>query len=892
MPAINRNRLSLAVLAALAVAALPAFAQESPQAPQPAPQPAPVAAPQVAAPPQEAVDLDQLVVTGTRVPGRSPTESLSPIDVFRPANLERQSSADFTDQLANIAPSFNTQRFPIADGSAFIRPANLRNLPPDQTLVLINGKRRHRSALVNLQAEPFGTVNQGSQAVDYSLIPAAAISRVEVLRDGSSAQYGSDAIAGVVNIILNDNAEGVRIDGQYGSTYEGDGDKWRSSFNLGLPLTEDGFFNFTAEYFDSEFTSRGIPQADAAVVEAARPGTVPFDGLGQRWGDPNGEGIRTFFNAEIPLSESLSLYGFGSYADTKFDSSFFYRNPVGVPGVGPRGTLMVDTVGAIDPVTGLPTGDGLPDPVDQALIDSITAQGLDPNDYLTADPNSPSGFVALNPIYTMFPGGYTPTFAADAMDYEFVFGTKGEFGNGMLWDFSLRQGENRVYYTLINSINPSLGALSPTIFEPGILTQFERGANLDFSYPWQNDVFASPVNVAFGAEWREETYEIGQGDFASWQIGPTAALFGFGSDGFQGDAPEGAGEFTQYSRAAYVDVEADLVERFSMGVAGRFEDNSSFGNTFDWKLSSRFEATDTFALRATVNTGFRAPTPGQINTFDVTTTADATGTLIPQGTFPVNHPAAIALGAVPLTAEESFAYSAGMVWTPNDQFSMTLDYYNIDVDDRIALRNIGIAPGSAEEQALIDAGIPLSALPRAVAYFTNGFDSTVQGVDLVMVYRADFGSWGTGTFDARHSWNKQEVDSVDINPFNGAPVLDAERVADLENQLPNNRTVLTFDYRTPWNFDVTARANRYDGWEDVTFGETASFDSTWLFDLAVTFNLFDDLMDVTVGGNNIFDEYPDKQPNSVLNFLGAQYPLSSPYGFNGGEWYVKVGFQF
>lgn len=883
MPAIRPNRLALAVVAALAVGtAVPVLAQDSPQATPPQAAPAPQAAPQEATQATgEAVNLDELVVTGTRVPGRSPTQSLSPIDVFRPAMLERQSSADFTDQLSIVAPSFNTQRFPIADGTAFIRPANLRNLPPDQTLVLINGKRRHRSALVNLQAEPFGTVNQGSHAVDYGMIPSAAISRVEVLRDGSSAQYGSDAIAGVVNVILNDNAEGVRVDAQYGSTYEGDGDKFRSSFNLGLPLTEDGFFNLTAEYFESDFTSRGIPRATAAQVEAERPGTVPFNGLGQRWGDPNGKGIRSFFNAEIPLSESVSLYGFGSYADTKFDSSFFYREPVGVPGVAPRSTLMADA-----------DGDGLPDPVDQALVDSILAQGLDPNDYLTADPSSPSGFVALNPIYTQFPGGYTPTIAADLMDYEGVFGAKGEFGSGLLWDFSLRQGENRVFYQLIDSINPSLGALSPTVFEPGILTQLERGANLDFSYPWQNEVFASPVNVAFGAEWREETYKIGEGDFASWQIGPTAALFGFGSDGFQGDAPDAAGEFSQYSRAAYVDVEADLVEKFSMGVAGRFEDNSSFGNTFDWKLSSRWEVTDAFAVRATVNTGFRAPTPGQINTLDVTTTADASGNLIPQGTFPVNSPAAIALGAVPLQAEESFAYSAGLVYTPSENFSLTLDYYNIDVDDRIALRNISIAPGSPEEQALIDAGIPLSALPGQVSYFTNGFDSTVQGVDLVMVYRADFGAWGTGTFDARHSWNKQEVDSVDINPFDGNPVLDAERVADLENQLPNNRTVLTFDYRTPWNFDVTTRANRYDGWEDVTFGETASFGSKWLFDLAVTFDLFDDLMHVTVGGNNIFDEYPDKQSNSVLNFLGAQYPLSSPYGFNGGEWYAKVGFEF
>lgn len=876
MPANTRNRLAIAVLAALATGhAAPVLAQETPQSPQPqATTPAPTAR-------DQPVELDQLVVTGTRVQGRSPLESLSPIDVFRPAALETQASADFTDQLSNIAPSFNTQRFPIADGTAFVRPANLRNLPPDQTLVLINGKRRHRSALVNLQTEPFGTVNQGAQAVDFGLIPAAAISRVEVLRDGSSAQYGSDAIAGVVNIILNDNASGVRFDTQYGSTFEGDGDKFRSSINVGLPLTENGFFNFTAEYFESDFTSRGIPRADAAVVEAARPGQVPFGGLGQRWGDPNAEGIRTFFNAELPLNENLSLYGFGSYADSKFDSSFFYRTPVGVAGVTPRGTLMVDS-----------DGNGVADPVDQAIVNGIVARGLNPADYLTPDATSPSGYIALNPIHTQFPGGYTPTFAADIMDYEGVFGARGKFNGALQWDFSLRQGENRVYYKLIDSINPSLGRLSPTMFEPGMLTQLERGANLDFTWPWQNEVFASPVNVAFGAEWREETYKIGTGDPASYENGPTSALFGFGSDGFQGDAPEGAGEFSQYSRAAYVDLETDVIERLSMGVAARFEDSSSFGNTLDWKLSSRFKATDALSFRGTVNTGFRAPTPGQINTLDITTTADASGALIPLGTFPVNSRAAVALGAQPLEAEESFAYSAGLVYAPNDVFSLTLDYYNIDIDGRIALRNFTITPGSPEEQALLNAGVLPEAMPGQVSYFANGFDTTVQGIDLVAIYKVDFGDWGTGTFDARHSYNKQEVDNVDRVPGTNTPILDAERVHDLENQLPNNRTVLSFDWRSPWNFNVLARANRYDGWADFTFGERATFDAEWLFDLAVSFDLFDDRVHVTIGGNNIFDAYPDRETNSTLNFLGAQYPLSSPFGFNGGEWYAKVGFQF
>lgn len=608
---------------------------------------------------------------------------------------------------------------------------------------------------------------------------------------------------------------------------------------------------------------------------------MPFEGLGQRWGDPDGEGLRSFFNAEYPINENVSLYGFGSYADTEYESSFFYRTPVGVPGVTPRGTLMVDS-----------DGNGVADPVEQSLVNDIVARGLNPADYLTADASSPSGWIALNPIYPLFPGGYTPTFGAEITDYEGVFGAKGETAGSLRWDVSLRQGENHMIYKMTSSINPSLGRLSPTSFEPGDLTQLERGANADFVWPWQNDVFATPVNVAFGAEWREETYKIRAGDTASWENGPTGALFGVGSDGFQGDSPEAAGDFSQYSRAAYLDLETDVVEDWTVGVAGRYEDTSNFDSTFDWKVSTRFAFTDAFAVRATVNTGFRTPTPGQLNTLDVTTTADSSGNLVPLGTFPVASEAAIALGATPVTAEESLSYSAGFVWSPNDVFSLTLDYYNIEVEDRIALQTINVAEGSPQQQALIDAGVPGAELLRQVSYFVNGFDSTVQGVDLVAVYRADFGGWGTGVFDFRHSYNKQEVDSVAVIPGTTTPVIDAERVADLENQLPNNRSVITFDWRSPWNVNFTARANYYDSWEDFTFGEQGEFGSEWLFDLSATFAFMDDKLHVTVGGNNVFDNYPDRETNSTLTFLGAKYPLSSPFGFNGGEWYVKASYQF
>lgn len=859
--AFRRTALYASIALFYAAIAAPAFAQEQDAAQVPA-QDESETTPAM---------LDNVVVTGTRVLGRSPTESISPVDVFGAEKFERQASFDFTDQLSNIAPSFNTQRFPIADGTAFIRPANLRNLPPDQTLVLVNGKRRHRSALVNLQVEPFGTVNQGAQAVDFGLFPSAAIQRVEVLRDGSSAQYGSDAIAGVINVILNDNPEGLTVNSQYGSTYEGDGDKFQGSVNLGLPLTEDGFFNATAEYVTSDFTSRGSPRLDAVSVgEFVGFDKVPFNGLGQRWGDPNMEGVRLFFNSEFAASDSVRVYGHGSYADQEFDSSFFFRTPVGVPGVGPRGTLFVDS-----------DGDGLPDPVDQSIVDAILARGQNPADFVTADPSSPSGFVALNPIFSLFPGGYTPTFGADIKDFEGVLGVKGELDSGLRWDISGRFGENQIDYLLQNSINPSLGRNSPLNFRPGTLEQREQGVNADFVYPVANDLFASPVNIAFGGEWRREAYVVGIGDPASFESGPTASLFGVGSDGFQGDDPGSAGKFSRDSWAGYVDVETDLTDTFTLAAAGRLEDSSAFDSQFDWKISARFQPLSWVALRGSVNTGFRAPTPGQINTQDITTTANASGTLVPLGTFPVNSLAAIALGASPLEPEDSFSISAGVVFTPTADFSLTIDYYNIDIDDRIALATFTIAPGSPEQQALIDAGVPNAELLGLVSFFTNAFDTTVEGLDVVATQRVDLGSYGNVILDARHSYNDQTVDRFDPG------TIDSERVFDLENQLPSHRSVFTVDYRSPQGFDVLLRANRYGSWEDSTFGERAEFGSEWLLDLAVTYSFLDRYR-VTVGANNILDNFPDRETNGTLSFLGATRPLSSPFGFNGGEWYVRL----
>lgn len=847
---VTRRSLLIAGGALAAVAAPPAFAQES----------------------QDAT-LEEVVVTGTRVEGRSPTETLSPVDLLSGTSLTDQGSFDLTDQLTNIAPSINTQRFPIADGTSFIRPVSLRNLPPDQTLVLVNSVRRHRSALVNLQVEPFGTVNQGSQAVDFGLIPSIAIKRLEVLRDGASAQYGSDAIAGVLNIILRDNNEGIELSAQYGQFYEGDGENVRLSGNIGLPLGPNGFFNASAEYISSNITSRGSARPDAAAVAAVVGNeNVPFDGLGQRWGDPDVEGYRLFFNTGIDITDTTEIYGHGSFADQQTVSGFFYRAPFGVPGVEPRSTLCVCD------------DDGVPLATPQSIVDDILADGLDPNDFLTADGSSPSGFVSLNPIFELFPGGYNPTFGSDISDYEGVLGVRGETDFGLIWDVSGRFAENEISYVLENSINPGLGINSPLVFRPGDLAQRELGVNVDFVYPYDVAALPSPVNIAFGAEYRRETYEIKPGDPASFEFGPTGILFGVGSDGFQGDSPDAAGEFRSPSYAGYVDVETDITDWLSVGAAGRIENFSEFDETtFDWKIAGRAQATDWLAVRATVNTGFRAPTPGQVNTLDVTTTSDATGTLVPLGTFPVDSVVATTLGAVPVNPEESFNVAAGIIVTPTDFLSLTVDFYNIDVDDRIALITQDIAPGSPEDLALIAAGFP--GLGQA-SFFQNAFDTTVRGIEIAAVANVELNGFGSLTVDARHNWNEQEVDRVLL-----PDAISAERLFDLENQLPNHRTVVTVSYDYEGRYGGFLRVNRFGGWEDFTFGEFAEFGSEWLVDIEVSAQVYD-YVRVAVGAENLFDTFPDGETNGTLTFLGATRPVSSPFGFNGGFWYLRAGVQF
>ena len=826
--------------------------------------------------------IEEIVTTGTRKQGQSPTETMSPIDVLQGDALADQATFDMTDGLTKVAPSINTQRFPIADGTAFIRPVSLRNLSPDQTLVLVNGTRRHRSPLVNLQLAPLGTVNQGAQAVDFAAIPSLAIKRVEVLRDGASAQYGSDAIAGVINIILKDSTEGISLSAQTGEYFEGDGARTTIAANAGFGLGDSGFLNMTLESSKSDITTRGVQRGDCQpVIDFVGAGVVPLDEQCQRWGDPDVETLKFFLNAGIDIGDNAEIFTNISFSDNDTISDFFYRHPVLDPaaGVNGRSTLIVD----ID-------GDFLPDNADQGLVDDILAAGLVPDDYLTADGASPSGYVLLNPIYTEFPGGYNPDFGAAISDMAVVLGAQGETGGGMTWNIRGRLAESEADYVLSETINPSLGRLSPTSFRPGKLTQEETGINADFVKTFDVGNLAAPLNFAFGAEWREETYKIGEGDTASNSAGPTF-IFGVGSDGFQGFPEASAGSFSSASVAAYIDVEADLTDRFTLGGAARFEDYDEFGDTTDFKLSARMQLTDQFALRGTASTGFRAPTPGQVNTLNTTTSADTDGNLIPSGTYPVGSTVAITLGAIPLVPEESTSYTLGAVWSASDNVDITLDYYDISIDDRLALFNTTIT--ALDVIALTAAGVPNAdlLLGGLANYFANSFDSKVTGFDLAVTAGFDLGS-GDLVVDLRHNQNDQSVSNV------AAGTINASRVHDLENQVPSSRTTLTFDYASGNRFSGYVRLNNYGSWSSTgglfssgLADDVTKYGSAFLVDIEATYR-FGEILRLSVGAENVFDEEPDLEGDGTLAFLGARTAITSPFGNNGGFWYARLAADF
>jgi len=857
----NYQRSAIALFVSTAITAAPVFAAEGEKAKT------------------VKKEIEKISVIGSRAAPRSAADSAVPVDIIDGSEIAGQGPSDMVSLLQNVVPSFNVNDQPINDASTLVRPANLRGLASDHTLILVNGKRRHRSAVITFLG---GGLSDGAQGPDISVIPSLGIQQVDVLRDGAAAQYGSDAIAGVMNFTLKNDSEGGMFEVKYGEFFEGDGDGVQISGNLGLPLTENGFVNTSFEWKQSDPTSRSVQRDDAqALIDG---GNLAVATPAQVWGSPEfKQDIKVFINAGIDLGNGNEAYAFGNIAKRSVEGGFYYRNPHTRGGVNKGAGIKTGTFDANGDEIITPTllvGDLTPDDnVSCPIIPITTANVLTQQNYIDGVANNPNCF-AFN---EMLPGGFTPKFGGTVTDTSLVLGTKGEFGDEVFYDVSLSHGRNEVNYKLLGSINPSLGPKTPRNFSPGSYVQQEDMLNIDLSKTVEIG-FDEPMNVAGGFEYRNESYQSIAGDQESWEIGPLAAQgFGIGSNGFPGLSARSAGKTSRNSVALYLDTEVYFTDNLMVGTAIRFEDFSDFGNTTKGKISARWEFIEDWAVRGALSTGFKAPTIGQTTVRNVTTAFGTDGALIDRATLPPTDPIAVKKGATLLTPEESNSYSLGLVGQFDNGIFLTIDYFSIEVTDRISTTS-GIKLSDQDRAELIAAGVTDASSFTEVSYFTNDFDTRTQGVDIVASYDMDmFG--GETKFSFAYNWTETIVNRASDN-------ISDQRIKMLEDNLPALRYNLTANH-TNGDWRVLGRV-RYAGaiYEDH-LDSNLPFDvgSEVVFDAEIAYTV-DDNWRLTAGATNLFDETPDEITPYDTEVAGSLYPTTSPIGINGGYYYVKATYNF
>lgn len=830
----------------------------------------------------EEVAGETIVVTGSRVAERSVADSPVPIDVIGGEALTRSGATETNRVLRDLVPSFNFPQPSLVDGTDSQRPATLRGLAPDQVLVLVNGKRRHQSALLNLN----GSVGRGSSAVDLNQIPALAIDRVEILRDGASSLYGSDAIAGVINLQLSRRV-GTRASvtfGKYVTSMDGvsdvtgvattggvptvltpggttndilqltttgedrerhDGDTLTLATNVGLPVGQGGYLNLTAQFRDRDPTNRSGADPRRQYLTVGDPRELTIDRFTHRYGDGEAIDYNLFANAGYDLGAGVELYAFGSYGIRDASGGGFYRRA---------------------------------------------------NDVRNRDWSaSTTTFV---PIYA---DGYLPYIDTEIEDVSGAVGVRGDVG-GFTGDLSVVYGSNQLDYRVTNSVNVSLGAAnSPRNFDAGGLRSGQTVVNLDFSRKFD---FAglSSFGVAFGGEYRDENYKVVAGEPASYINGPfSAAPFNAagGSQVFPGFRPNNATDVSRHSWAGYAEADADVTDFFSVQVAGRYENYSDFGETWNGKIAARLEPVSGIALRGSASTGFRAPSLAQ-QYFTATSTVFTGGNLIETGTFAVSDPVSRALGAQPLEPEKSTNLGGGIVFSAVPGLTVTADYYNIKIRDRVVLSES--LSGSAVVALLTGAGITNATSAR---FFVNGVDTRTQGVDLVASYRVpDFGL-GRVTLSGGYNYNQTKITKrASLPSLPGLTVFGRAESLRITDGQPRDKINLALDWDVQ-PVGLTVRSNRYGrvlstgSSSDLSIpaGEGVAdywLEPKWVTDVEVRVQALPGVQ-LAVGADNVFDVYPTKAPAGGVygaNNYFLPYSSFSPFGFNGRFVYSRIAFNF
>ena len=810
---------------------------------------------------------EETVVVGSRADPRSVTESSVPVDVLSATDLVRRGGGDLKDQLRTVIPSFNANTQPIQGASTVVRPAMLRNLAPDHTLVLVNGKRRHRSSVIDWHGG--NGVAFGSQGPDISVIPSIALRQVEVLRDGAAAQYGSDAIAGVMNFQLKDAASGGAFELNSGMHGAGDGEAYQFAGNVGLPLGSAGFANLSLEFGNANQTDRTAPRSDAVALIAAGNTHVRSEHP-QIWGNPDiDDELKLFGNFGYTLPGGVEFYGHTNYASKKVTQSFFFRNPntrLGVFSVdGGRTLLIADALAAGGAGSAnCPTVAVTNDVPDQAALQQVFD-----------DPNCFS-------FQELFPGGFTPRMGGTATDASLVGGVRGSTAGGLSWDVSGSIGMHRSELFIDDTVNASLGPVSPTSFDVGANRQREDNLHFDVAY-----AATDMVHIAAGAEWRDEHFSTMQGDREGWQVGPySRQRFSAGANGFFGYGPRQAGDWSRHNIAVYGDLEVtDTGDAWTLGAALRVENFSDFGTTTNGKLSGRYRF-----VRASVSSGFRAPTPGQQNGFNISSWFDPTvGDLVNNAVIPSISPVAQLRGGQPLKPEESINYTAGVVFDTGP-FTLTADYFRIDVSDRIGITSNFIL-SNAELAGLVAGGFDAAESVRNFRFFTNAFATSSQGVDVVSTF-TPLALRGNTVISA--VFNHTDTSVTD----NARGLLDGRRLAEYAHSLPRTRGNVAVTQRLGPRASLLGRLSYYGGWYDYDSGYGTVFDPSGgldqgffagrpIVDLELTLDIGQGAT-LAVGAQNVFNTY--SQESVVAMSVGERYSEYTPWGYSGAYYYVRLGY--
>jgi len=793
--------------------------------------------------------LDASVVTGTRMSDRTVANAPVPVDVLTSAEIRMTGATETNQILQALAPSFNFPRPTISDGTDHVRPATLRGLGPDQVLVLVNGKRRHTSALVNVN----GTVGRGSTGADLNAIPASSIERIEVLRDGAAAQYGSDAIAGVINVILKSDPitdMGVQIGSSYTEPenypikgHLTDGDVTTVDASTGRNFSGAGFLHATAQYNNRGSTNRA-------------------------YGDP-----RTQYFSGDPKN-----------TDPKYTNQIHFR----------QGDAHVNDIGGV--LNGaLPTWSNGAQLYFSTIVGRREGQG-------TGNWRLPNG---NNTVRAIFPDGFLPEINSTVNDYSGTAGVKGKM-MGWNYDLSAVYGHNDFRFDITNTNNATMGTSSPTEFYAGKLKFGEATANLDLVRSVIIGALSGPLNVAAGAEFRRDAYGIEAGEEASYIDGGQKVLDGPSKDAqpapgaqvFPGFQPSDEGNHSRTNVAGYVDLETNVVKSLLLGAAARTEHYSDFGNTTTFKGTGRLEVIPGVALRGAISSGFRAPSLGQ-QFFSSTATVflnlnDGKGLQpVESKAFPVTSGVAQALGAKPLKAEKSVNRSVGLALTPLSNLTLTADYYNITIDDRIVFS--GNFTGAAMTNFLAQQGFPGVGSAR---FFTNAIDTKTAGVDIIGRFAWDLVEYGVLRFTGGYNHTKTRVTRISATPPQLASqqsiLFDRIERGRIENGQPHETISLTFDHAVK-RFSTMLHTQKYG--EVTAYGTAANntldqtFKAKWLTDLSFTYKLMQKLR-LTVGSNNLFDVYPDRQIPGNNNSGIFQFPNTvNTFGFNGRYVYARARYE-